>query len=139
MDNFFIVQNGLVVNTSPFATGSASGSYQLLLTNNTMAYMNCSVATASENQSTVIDSFSKSWGNTAKWLLSIGSGSNFKTSEVLAIWDPATNNANHAEYTTNALGTVPSFMSVNISGGNVRLVAYPTTGSWTVKMLRFVI
>jgi len=139
MDNFFIVQNGLVVNSS-YVTGSASGSYQLLLTtNNSMAYMNCSVSTAPENTSTVIDSFSKEWGNTAKWLLSIGSGSNFKTSEMLAIWDPITNNANHAEYTTNALGSVPTFMSVNINGGNVRLVAYPQTGSWTIKMLRFVI
>lgn len=138
MDNFFIIQNGLVVNTTPF-TDVSSGSYQIVLNNQSTAYMNCSVASAPQNTSTVIDSFSKEWGNTAKWLLSICSGSNFKTSEMLAVWDPATNNANHAEYTTNALGCVPSFMSVNISGGNVRLVAYPTSGSWTIKMLRFVI
>jgi hypothetical protein len=57
----------------------------------------------------------------------------------MAVWDPATNTTTNAEYTTNAIGNVPAFMSVNISGQNVRLVAYPTTGSWTIKMLRFVI
>lgn len=138
MDNFFIVQNGLVVNTTPL-TDVSSGSYQIVLNNQSTAYMNCSVASAPQNTSTVIDSFSKSWGNSAKWLLSINSGSNFKTSELMAVWDPATNNTTHAEYTTNAIGTVPAFMAVNISGNNVRLVAYPTTGSWNIKMLRFVI
>lgn len=139
MDNFFIIQNGLVVNASPFATGSDSGSYQIVLNNQSTAYMNCSVATAPQNTSTVVDSFSKSWGNSVKWLLSINSGSNFKTSELMAVWDPATNSTTHAEYTTNAIGCVPGFMSVNINGGNVRLVAYPPTGSWNIKMLRFVI
>jgi hypothetical protein len=87
----------------------------------------------------VIDYFTGSIGNSAKWTLSINDGTNFKTSELMCIWNPATAESSYTEYTTNALGTVAGFLSVNMSGGNVNLIANPLTGSWTIKILRFII
>lgn len=88
---------------------------------------------------TIIDSFPTSMGNSAKWLLSIGDGASFKTSELISIWNPGNNSTNFAEVTTNALGTVPVVMSVNLSAGDVRLIANPASGSWTIKMMRFLL
>ena len=98
------------------------------------AYAVYNVYTAS-----VIDSFPTAQGNSAKWLLSINDGISFKSSEILSIWDGSTNSTNFAEITTNALGSIPVAMSVNISSNSVRLIANPASGSWTVKMIRFLL
>lgn len=142
MNNPFIVQNGLIVNADAVITGSISSSNatitQLVIKDQSTAYMNARLATGVTSY-TIVDSFSPSLGNTAKWLLSISDGTNFKTSEILSIWNPATNDTIFAEYTTNAIGDVPGFMSVNIQSGTVNLVANPTSGTWSIKMLRFII
>ena len=57
----------------------------------------------------------------------------------MCIWNPSTGESSYAEYTTNALGTVAGFLSVNMTSGNVNLIANPLTGSWTIKILRFII
>lgn len=95
--------------------------------------------TASISSATVIDSFSTSRGNSAKWMLSIGNGTAFKTSEVTCIWDPVSNTTNFTETTTNSIGSVTVSMSVSLSGGLVRLIANPSSGTWTIKMMRFLL
>jgi hypothetical protein len=142
MSNPFIVQNGLIVNADAVITGSISSSAatlnRLIVRDGTTAYMDAKLA-SSVSSYRVIDYFTGSIGNSAKWTLSINDGTNFKTSELMCIWNPATAESSYTEYTTNALGTVAGFLSVNMSGGNVNLIANPLTGSWTIKILRFII
>jgi hypothetical protein len=142
MNNPFIVQNGLIVNADAVITGSISSSAatlnRLIVRDGTTAYMDAKLASGVSSY-TIIDYFTGSIGNSARWTLSINDGTNFKTSEMMCIWNPSTNESLYTEYTTNALGTVCGFLSVNMSGGNVNLIANPTTGSWTIKILRFII
>jgi hypothetical protein len=142
MSNPFIVQNGLIVNADAVITGSISSSTatinRLVVRDGTTAYMDAKLATNVSSYS-VVDYFTGSLGNSAKWTLSISDGTNLKTSEMMCIWNPSTNESSYAEYTTNALGTVAGFLSVNMSSGNVNLIANPLTGSWTIKILRFII
>jgi hypothetical protein len=88
---------------------------------------------------TIIDIFPTNEGLSAKWLLSIWDGTNFKTSEILAIWNPGNNSTNFAEVTTNSLGTIPLAMSVTLSAGQVRLMANPVSGIWNIKYIRFLL
>lgn len=88
---------------------------------------------------TIIDTYPTTSGHSAKWFLSIYDGANFKSSEILAIWNPSNSTTNFAEVTTNSLGTIPVAMSVSLSAGAVRLIANPSSGTWTIKFIRFLL
>ena len=125
--------------SSSYLSGSAATIQRVTLANMVaQAYMVSQYATDVE-YATSVDQFPDTDGNSAKWLISINDGTSYKTSEIISIWDPTTNITNFAEVTTNVIGTVPVAMSVNISGDNVRLIANPASGSWTIKSLRFVL
>lgn len=134
----------LLLGTASYAIHAQTASYVNLTevnipvpgstTTNISSYLVTPISVA-----TIIDSFPTNAGLSAKWLLSINDGTNFKTSEILAIWNPANNMTNFSEVTTNALGTIPVAMSVSLSSGLVRLVANPSSGTWSVKILRFLI
>lgn len=125
--------------SSSYLSGSSATIQRVTLANMVaQAYMVSQYATDVE-YATSVDQFPDTDGNSAKWLISINDGTSYKTSEIISIWDPTTNITNFAEVTTNVIGTVPVAMSVNISGDNVRLIANPASGSWTIKSLRFVL
>jgi hypothetical protein len=132
--------NGTASYSQYAATASYVSLTQLALSSdgNGLGYINV-FRVDNISVATIIDSFSTGQGLSAKWLLSINDGTNFKTSEVLAIWNPANNSTNFAEVTTNSLGTIPVAMSVSLSGGLVRLIANPSSGNWTIKLMRFLI
>jgi hypothetical protein len=88
---------------------------------------------------TIIDSFPATSGRSAKWILSIYDGTNLKTSELMAVWNATTETANFAEATTNVIGTIPVSLSVNVVSGVVRLVANPASGTWSARMIRFLL
>lgn len=130
---------GVASVSSSYLSGSSATVQRLTLTNPFAgSYMVSQYATDVE-YATPVDQFPDIDGNSAKWLISINDGASYKTSEIISIWDPTTNVTNFAEVTTNVIGNVPVAMSVNISGDNVRLVANPASGSWTIKSLRFVL
>lgn len=92
----------------------------------------------SESGSVSIDTIPISFGNAAKWLISINDGvNNFKASEMVANW----NNSVVKYYNTEVseIGSVPVALSVNNSSGNINLIATPFSGTWTIKMLRMVV
>lgn len=125
--------------SSSYLSGSSATVNKITLENSELrAYLTSRVATDITVASPV-DAFPDTDGNSAKWLISINDGSSFKTSEVIAIWEPISNVTNFAEVTTNMIGSIPVAMSVNISGNQVRLIANPASGSWTVKTIRFVL
>ncbi len=132
--------NGTASNATNAVTASFLNASQVFLnvSGSTPAQMEAHIVTNIVT-ATIIDSFPTTSGLSAKWLLSINDGSNFKTSEILAIWNPNNNTTNFAEVTTNVLGTIPVAMSVSLSSGLVRLVANPSSGTWTVKLIKFLL
>jgi len=84
-----------------------------------------------------IDQVSSSYGNAAMWLVSIGSGSAHKTSEVVATWGSSSINFYSTE--VNQIGDVPVYMSATNSSGSVSLIANPSHGTWTIKLIRMMI
>lgn len=142
MNNPFIVQNGLIVNADAVITGSISSSLvtanRFIIKDQSTVYMDAKIATGVSSPQT-IDTFTGSLGNSCKWFLSINDGTNFETSEVLCIWNPAAGTSRFTQYGTNAIGTVNGFISASMSGGYVNLHAGPNTGTWTIKILRTIL
>lgn len=88
---------------------------------------------------TVIDTFDIYTGYSCKWLLSIHDNNNLKTSEILAVWNQSNFVVNFSEFTTNTIGIIPMAMSVDASAGMVRLISNPSSGTWTIKVIRFLL
>lgn len=81
-----------------------------------------------------VDQFSETYGNAAMWLVSISSGSALKTSEVVATWGSSSINFYSTE--VSQIGDVPVYMSATNVGGNISLIANPSYGTWTIKIIR---
>jgi len=92
-----------------------------------------------DSGSALVDNIPIELGNAARWLVSINDGDlNFKTTEVVASWNNYTVKFNNTE--VNQIGSVPVHMSVtNAVSGSISLVATPLSGTWTLKMIRFMV
>ena len=135
----YVLNGGGTSSSASYLSGSSATVQRLTLSNTDIrSYMVTQLATG-VTFATPVDQFPDVDGNSAKWLISINDGSSYKTSEIISIWDPVSNVTNFAEVTTNIIGTIPVAMSVNISGDNVRLIANPASGSWTIKSVRLVL
>lgn len=116
--------NGLVVATGPIKLGNSRQAYA----------ENLAVAVGT----TTIDSFLTSIGSGAEWLITVKNGTNVRTSKVLATWDGT--NAQFTETSTLDLGdSSPVTFTVDNNGGNARLLAAVTTGTWVIKVYRTVL
>lgn len=125
--------------SSSYLSGSSAIVNKITIENSILkAYLTSKIMTG-VTSATAVDDFPDTEGNSAKWLISMNDGLSFKTSEIISIWEPISNVTNFAEVTTNTIGTIPVAMSVNISGNQVRLIANPASGSWTIKTIRFVL
>lgn len=91
------------------------------------------------SSATIIDAFTSSLGNSSEWIISINDGFSFKTSQILSVWNPTTSSINWSEITTNAIGVSPYALSVNLLSNQIELFFNPASGSWTIKVIRFVI
>lgn len=114
---------GLTINGESGATGSIN--------------TNVTVDVTPDSGSVYIDSIPISAGNTAKWLISINDGTNYKGSEMFATW----NNSMVKYYNTeiSEIGNVPVTITVDNTGGNINLLATAFSGNWTIKMLRMTV
>ena len=114
---------GITINGEAGATGSINTSITVNVT--------------PDSGSVYIDSVPISSGNTAKWLVSINDGTNYRGSEMFATW----NNSMVKYYNTeiSEIGSVPVTLSVDNTGGNINLLATAFSGNWTIKMLRMVV
>ncbi len=88
-----------------------------------------SSATSSAQQ--VLDTSSET---TVEWLVSIKSGSNVRTSKILAATDGSSVEFN--EYFTNDLGDTSVALSVDYSGGMRLLATISDANTWTIKTKR---
>jgi len=86
---------------------------------------------------TPVDSFADTSGYAAKWFVSARSGTNYRTSEVMAAWDAAGNVLTFTEFSTTDVGdTNPMVFSIEINSNVVSLTATPASGTWGVRTTR---
>ena len=88
-----------------------------------------SATTTTESQ-TSIDSFSASTYRSAKYQVQITRGSEYQVTEISIVHDGS--DSYGTEYATLKTGAILSTFSTDISGGNVRLLATPSSSSSTV-------
>ena len=87
-------------------------------------------ATTTSDSQTSIDSFSASTYRSAKYQVQITRGSEYQVTEISIVHDGS--DSYGTEYATLKTGANLSTFSTDISGGNVRLLATPTSSTSTV-------
>ena len=87
-------------------------------------------ATTTSDSQTSIDSFSASTYRSAKYQVQITRGSEYQVTEISIVHDGS--DSYGTEYATLKTGATLSTFSTDISGGNVRLLATPSSSSSTV-------
>ncbi len=90
-------------------------------------FINDDVDTGTE----VVDSFDASLAYGVEWDVIIRKGTNRRKIKVGATWEGT--NVNSDQYNAVDLGTIDITLTVDISGGNVRLNATATTDDWIVS------
>lgn len=86
----------------------------------------------------VVDSISTGTTEAATWHYSVNDGSNLRAGTIVAGW--LGSNVVYTETSTTDIGDTSAVtFDVNESGGDIRLVATATSGTWTVKVNRLLI
>lgn len=83
---------------------------------------------------TSVKSISSTTYRSAKYVVQVVQGTNYMVTEILAIHDGST--VSFTEYGTVVVGTAPASFDVDISGGNIRLMATSASTSSTVYRVR---
>ena len=87
-----------------------------------------------------VDTFADIGGDGCEWLASVKSGSNLRTSKIIAVWD-GSSSAEYTEFSTSDIGdTTDVVFAVADAGGTVTLSAEISGGSsWDIKTKRLMI
>ena len=93
----------------------------------------------STNIGTYVDSFTSSFGNTAEWIVSVNDTYSSKTSKIISSWNTTAGSVDWSEITTNAVGNSPYAFSVTLISDQIGLYFNPASGSWTIKVIRFMV
>lgn len=99
-----------------------------------VGFLNADVDTGTET----VDEFSILLSDAVRWDYVIKSTTNVVAGTVIACHD-GTTNVEASNISTIALGTVDVVLSVDISGGNIRLRATAGSDNWTIKGRRYYI
>jgi hypothetical protein len=91
------------------------------------------ISTTTATDQTSIDSFSASTYRSAKYNVQITRGSEYQTTEISVIHDGS--DSYGTEYATIKTGTSLATFTTDVSGGNVRLLATPSSATSTVFKL----
>jgi hypothetical protein len=75
--------------------------------------------------------------NAGLWLISIYSGSAIKTSEFVAVW--GSSSINYYSTEVSQIGQVPVNLSASNVSGSVSIIVNPSSGVWTVKLIKITI
>jgi hypothetical protein len=119
-------------------TGNVTGDVNAgIVTSSTVVLTNGLITTVSSTTTatdqTSIDSFSASTYRSAKYNVQITRGSEYQTTEISVIHDGS--DSYGTEYATIKTGTSLATFSTDVSGGNVRLLATPSSATSTVFKL----
>ena len=96
-------------------------------------FITTGVSTTTATDQTSIDSFSASTYRSAKYNVQITRGSEYQTTEISVIHDGS--DSYGTEYATIKTGATLATFSTDVSGGNVRLLATPSSATSTVFKL----
>jgi hypothetical protein len=91
------------------------------------------------NTSANIDTFSAASGNAVNWLISIGDGTNFYSSQIIANWNSDGSNVSFSEFGVNVIGDVTATFSVIYFDGSIILKVIVNEGVWNIKAVRTLI
>ena len=135
-----IFSTGIITATT-FAgalTGDVTGDVNAgIVTSSTVVLTNGLITTVSSTTTatdqTSIDSFSASTHRSAKYNVQITRGSEYQTTEISVVHDGS--DSYGTEYATIKTGATLATFSTDISGGNVRLLATPSSATSTVFKL----
>ena len=127
---------GVITATS--FSGNVTGDVNAgIVTSSTVVLTNGLITTVSSTTTatdqTSIDSFSASTYRSAKYNVQITRGSEYQTTEISVIHDGS--DSYGTEYATIKTGTSLATFSTDVSGGNVRLLATPSSATSTVFKL----
>jgi len=119
-------------------TGNVTGDVNAgIVTSSTVVLTNGLITTVSSTTTatnqTSIDSFSASTYRSAKYNVQITRGSEYQTTEISVVHDGS--DSYGTEYATIKTGATLATFSTDISGGNVRLLATPSSATSTVFKL----
>jgi hypothetical protein len=130
-----------IITATTFAgalTGDVTGDVNAgIVTSSTVVLTNGLITTVSSTTTatdqTSIDSFSASTYRSAKYNVQITRGSEYQTMEISVIHDGS--DSYGTEYATIKTGATLATFSTDVSGGNVRLLATPSSATSTVFKL----
>ena len=74
---------------------------------------------------------------TVEWTIQATEGNNYHTTKILTIHNGI--NASHTEFGTLTIGTATASYTVDINGGNIRLLATPASTNSTVFKAKYTI
>ena len=123
------------VNTSGIVTATSFSGTSFELNN---GLISSAVSTTTTSSQTSVDSFSASTYRSAKYNVQITRGSEYQSTEISIVHDGSSSYG--TEYATLKTGSSLATFSTDISGGNVRLLATPSSDTSTVfKLVRTLI
>ena len=93
-----------------------------------------------DTPSEVVDSFSDTLCTGVYWYYVVSKGTNFRSGQISACWNPGTTEIRQREMHTDDIGdTSDVVLSVDRSGATVRLIATVASSDWSVRTKRFFI
>ena len=87
----------------------------------------------------IVDTLPLSYGNAAKWTITVTNGVKFVSSEIIANWDKDGENLKYTEFGTNPISDDDGVFDVVVEKKNVLLKFIPVHGEWNVKTIRTVL
>jgi hypothetical protein len=86
-----------------------------------------------------LDTLSATSGNAVNWLISIGDGTEFYSSQIIANWTSDGSSVSFSEFGVNVIGDVAATFSVIYLNGNIILKVVVNEGTWNIKAVRTLI
>ena len=130
---------GVTITTGTIAIGQAvattdSVTFSSVSLDSRAVLDTATLTTSSTTADQILDSFSAATYRTAKYLVSISSGTDYQALEVLVVHNSTT--ASQTIYADIATNTSLATFAVDISGGVVRLLTTPTNSVTVYKVAR---
>jgi hypothetical protein len=86
----------------------------------------------------IVDSFPANLGDAIVWEYKIKKGTSIKTGRIQGAWNSLGNITENDGYPVS-IGTIDVTLSVNVSGGNVNLIAALTSNGWEISGNRYIL
>jgi len=114
-----------------------NSSVEVTTLQNNVAHLKAASYTSTNTNAQVLDSFTSASFRGGKYLITISSGTDYQSTEIMILHDASS--AYTTEYATLLSGSTLGTFVANVDSGNVRLFVTPTNASSNVKYQRTLI